>query len=109
VHLDFWADIGIVCGALLALAAVIAGGARIMRALWRRARREEDLRDMLLGDAERGIPSISQRIESLAEQVGDLRLLLDEHIRWHSTPGGRPAGGPPPVVNGPQRGRGGRG
>jgi hypothetical protein len=116
MHLDFWADLGIVCGALLALGGVVVGGTHIMRNIWRRARREEDLRLMLMGDPDHKppIPSISTRIDTLTATVAQLvtenallRETLEEHIRWHGVPGGRPAGGPTPTVNGPRRrGRG---
>ena len=118
MHVDFWANVGIICAAILSLGGVIAGGVHFMRALWRRARREEDLREMLMGDPNHKppIPSISERLEAalaeqrannaaLVSQIAHLQVTLDEHIQWHASPGGRPAKPTVPRPNGPAPGR----
>lgn len=80
--IEQWQALGIICGAILALAGVLLLVGKGLSMLWQ-WRFGNELKRAL------------ERIEAK----------LDEHLRWHDEPRGRPAGGPPLQHNGPRRGR----
>lgn len=98
MRLDFWQALGIVSGALVALFTLIGLVYRwVMRPVWRTIRRLNLLADDLLGDRTRGIPSLTQRLQTQTEQTAHLANRLDEHLSWHSGGGRSRANGPRPV------------
>jgi hypothetical protein len=100
MRLDFWANLGVVSGALLAFTGVVLMAARLARGAWAFLRREEEARDALLGDKAKGIKSIKEELRELRTDVAGVRAELAEHVRWHGNPGNRPAGGTTPRPDG---------
>jgi hypothetical protein len=92
MSLDSWQALGIVCGALLALTTLVGLVYRkvirpVWRAAWRTIKRFNLVADQLLGDKEKGIPSMTERMSKLEKQLG-------EHLEWHDPK--RRANGPRP-------------
>ena len=78
MRLETWQGIGIVCGAILAVAGVLVLVARGLRGMWRMAR----------------------KLTELLEQLKTLNERLETHLEWHADPGGNPATpGRPPRSN----------
>ncbi len=103
-HLDFWSALGIVCGALIALLTLVGLIWRwVVRPVWRTIKRLNEVADDLLGDRERNIPSLTERLRTQAAATAQLREALDEHLAWHRPP----VNGPRPAVRPPGSGRGG--
>jgi len=106
--LDQWQALGIVCGALLALFALVKViYRRAAQPMWRAVKTWTRVAEDLLGDTDRGVPSLMDRLKSLdesqralADQQTDLGRQLAEHLEWHSGPGGVPASPAPARPNG---------
>jgi hypothetical protein len=82
MRLDLFQSIGVVCSALLALGTLIVVVLRkvvrpVWRAAWRTIRRLNQVADDLLGDKEKKIPSMTERMSALETK-------LDEHLVWHN-------------------------
>jgi len=84
VTLDQWQAIGIVCGAILALAGVVLLVGKGLSMLWQWRFGNE-------------LKATVDRIESA---VAEVKEELAEHTRWHPEPGGRPAKAVQPRPNG---------
>lgn len=87
--IEEWQAVGVVCGAILAVAALMGliyrGVVRpVWRAAWRTIKRLNLVADDLLGDSAKKIPSMTQRMAALERK-------LDDHLSWHADPKGRPA------------------
>lgn len=88
MRLDDWQALGVICGALVALCALLGIVYRwVVRPVWRTIRRLNEVADDLLGDKARNIPSLTQRLAAQTEQVAQLGRRLDEHLTWHSARG----------------------
>lgn len=102
MSLEDWQALGVVCGSLIAVLTLLGLAARGLRRMWRAAwrtiRRLNEVADDLLGDEQKGIPSMTDRVQML-----DRRLA--EHLEWHASPGGQPAR---PVAGRPNGGTPGR-
>lgn len=79
MHLQTWAAVGIVAGAILAVLGVVAVAIRAARALFRTLKKLDVLADDLLGDTARNMPSIVERVRTLDGKLND-------HINWHNPP-----------------------
>lgn len=76
--------IGIVCGTILSVCAVIVIVYKVVSAVWRTIQRLNAVADDLLGDKVRGTPSLTQRVADLSRQVADLQSEHAKHMReWH--------------------------
>lgn len=97
LHLDFWQALGIVCGALAALLALLGLIYRwLVRPVIRIIRRLNEVADLLLGEPARGDRPARP---SMAERMSTMERLLNEHLASHGGPGpGRGRG----RVNGPR-------
>lgn len=63
MRLDDWQALGVICGALVALCALLGIVYRwVVRPVWRTIRRLNEVADDLLGDKARNIPSLTQRL-----------------------------------------------
>jgi hypothetical protein len=92
VHLEDWQALGIVCGALLALLALVGTLARkVVRPMWRFLRSATQLVEQLTGDKDKGVPSLMDRLEMLNNNQTEQGRRLSEHLEWHGNPGGQPA------------------
>ena len=74
-----WSAVGIIAGAILAVLAVLGMVLKALRAGYRTWKKVDRLADDLLGDAERDMPSIVERVRNLDGK-------LAEHISWHNPP-----------------------
>jgi hypothetical protein len=93
VTVEQWQEIGIVCGALIALLTLIGllytkVARPVWRAAWRTIRRLNEVADDLLGDKAKGVPSMTQRMAAVERGQR-------EHLDWHSARGR--ANGPQPA------------
>jgi hypothetical protein len=78
MRLDQWQALGIVCGSIIALMTLIGLLYRwVVRPVWRTLRRLNEVADQLLGDKNRRIPSMTERMSALESK-------LDEHLAWHN-------------------------
>jgi hypothetical protein len=106
MHIDFWASVGIVCGAVLTAATLVTQAYRkVVRPLWRYLagtfRRTNAAADSLLGDKAKGIPSITERMTRveagqsrledgaalLAERLTAVEEALDRNVKWRAAAG----------------------
>lgn len=101
--MDFWTQLGIVCGAIIALLAVGSWTARGIRRVWHLMRKVNRLLDQTLGDPVAGKPSLMQRVQSIERTQDDIRQQLAEHLQWHADPQGQPARSTQPRPNGTGR------
>lgn len=113
MQLDFWQALGVVSGALIAVMTLIGLLWRwVVRPVFQTIKRLNRVADDLLGDRERRIPSLTERVVTqtaateqnsatlarLADQVTQQGHRIDEHLSWHSG-GGRLNGlAPAPVT-----------
>ncbi len=87
-HIEWWAYVTAVCTALLAVLAVYRKVVKpVLRAIWRTIKRLNTMSDAFLGDREKGIPSLPERIAALEEAHATLANKLEEHQRWHAATG----------------------
>ena len=103
--LDDWQALTIVCGAILAVAAVAVLIVKVVRRAWHVVKLFNRLGlwlDQALGKP--GQPGLMEQVAGLNEQVVDIRRQLDAHLRWHGHPGDRPARPMRPQPNGDQPG-----
>lgn len=89
---DLWQQVGMVCGALIALLTLVGlvwtKGIRPMwRSAWRILHRLDQVADDILGDRTKGKPSIVDYVRAVDGK-------LTEHLNWHSD-GGRSNGDRP--------------
>lgn len=60
----------------------VAGVATVLRQAWRTWKKLDVLADNLLGDADRGVPSLVDRVKAVDAK-------LDDHLAWHAGSNGR--------------------
>lgn len=102
---DVWSQVGIICGALIALFTLLGlvwtkAVRPMFRGTKRFVRRMNQVADDLLGDQARGIPSMIDRQVRTEKAVAELDRKLNEHILAHDAthPGLRVAPSAPAVV-----------
>jgi hypothetical protein len=99
MRLEDWQAIGIVSGALIALISLVGLLHRkLVRPMWRAIKMWTKVAEQLLGDKDRGIPSLMEQLNTLAENQMAQGRQLAAHLEWHAEPGGQPAA---PVRPGP--------
>jgi len=79
VTIEQWQALGIICGAILALAGVLLLVGKGLSMLWQWRFGNE-----------------------IKASLDRLERKLDQHLKWHDDPRGRPAGGAPLQPNGPR-------
>lgn len=81
-----WQELGIVCGALLALGTLIGLTYRaVIRPVWRTIKRLNQVADILLGDRARAIPSLPERLDHIVSKAAALDQQMQAHLEWHAT------------------------
>lgn len=101
--LDQWQALGIVCGSILAaLTLVTLVYRKAVQPMWRTFKLGARLIEQLVGDRDTGVPSLMDRLAHLDANQAAVQRQLDEHLRWHASPGGRPAKLVPGKPNGPR-------
>jgi len=105
MSVEDWQAVGIVCGALLAVLTLLGLLYRkLVLPMWRAIRMWTKVAEQLLGDKERGVPSLMEQLNALAENQVAQGQQLAEHLEWHANPGGHPASPARPKPNsGPSR------
>lgn len=99
--IDQWQAIGIVCGSLIAFITLIGLLRRkVLQPMWRSMKLAARLLEQLTGDPEGGVPSLMDRLAQLDANQTAVQVKLDEHLRWHASPGGGPAKASPAQPNG---------
>ncbi len=89
LHLDQFAALGVVCGALVALLTLLGLLTRwVVLPVLRIIRRLNEVADQLLGDPRKKIPSMTERMTALEAGQVELRAQVQEHQDWHAV-GGR--------------------
>ena len=97
--LDTWQAIGIVCGALLAALTLLGVlYTKAVRPMWRAFKRLGLMADLFLGDREKNLPSLPEKVDAL-------RAELHAHVQTYHVPA--PGSRAAPQGNG-QHGRHGR-
>jgi hypothetical protein len=92
VRVEDWQNLGIVCGSLLALLALLGVlDRKVVRPMWRSLKTAARLLEQLTGDKATGVPSLMDQLAKLGTNQVRLEQKLSEHLQWHSDPGGRPA------------------
>jgi hypothetical protein len=92
MRLEDWQGLGVICGALLALVTLIGVLRRkVVSPVWRAIKVFTRLGEQLLGDPERGLPSLMDRLEMLNTAQTEQGRKLAEHLEWHGNPAGQPA------------------
>jgi hypothetical protein len=88
-----WQEISVVCGALLALSAVLLLAAKGLSRLWQWRFGDEIKATMARIEAEqKRIEADRARAEQrLVASMDRVEEKLDQHLLWHDTPPGRPA------------------
>lgn len=92
MDIQAWQELGIICGALLALGTLTGLiWRRVVQPVYRLIRRLNQVADVLLGDRVKKIPSLQERLDNMvmqaevhAQATRALERQLAEHIEWHS-------------------------
>lgn len=83
--LEDWEALGIVCGALIAFLTLVGLTWRWgVRPVWRTLRRLNEVADLLLGDKEREVPSLQDRLGVFSDRISAAEKAHAEHLRWHT-------------------------
>lgn len=91
MRLEIWQAIGVVSGSALALLTLIGLLHRkVVKPMWRAIRMWTRVAEQLLGDKEKGVPSLMDQLNSLAEMQKAQARQLSEHLEWHSATAVRP-------------------
>jgi hypothetical protein len=78
-------EIGYVSAALIAALSLVGLLYRkLVRPMWRAIKMWTKVAEQLLGDKERGVPSLMEQLNSLAENQKAQARQLTEHLDWHS-------------------------
>jgi hypothetical protein len=70
--------------AILAIAGVLVLLSKVVRFVFRLARRAGKFFDQWFGDREAGVPSMPERMAQVTDQLMQQGHRLDEHLTWHS-------------------------
>lgn len=92
--MDFWARVGVVCGALLAAGAVLWKTLRGLLRMWHLMRKANAFFDDV---HQAGGPA------ALLDRLEGIEAALSQHLAWHGYPGGAPARPVRPYPNGDGR------
>lgn len=83
--LEDWQALGIICAALLSLLTLMGLTWRWgVRPVWRTLRRLNEVADLLLGDKEREMPSLQDRLGVFSDRLSAAEKAHAEHLRWHT-------------------------
>jgi len=105
MHVEQWQALGIICGALLALWALLTQiHRRVLRPVWQSFRNAAQLLEQLTGDKAKGIPSLMDRLAQVAENQRVQGTQLAAHLEWHGQEAEQPPATQPVKSNG-QAGR----
>ena len=92
--LEDWQALGIVCGALIAFLTLVGLTWRWgVRPVWRTLRRLNEVADLLLGDKDRDVPSLQDRLGVLNDRISAAERRHAEHLSSHAQL--LPPNGPP--------------
>ena len=84
MHVEQWQALGVVCGALLALLALLGQVQRkVVRPVWRSLKNAAQLLEQLTGDKAKGIPSLMDQLGAVARNQREQGQQLAEHLEWH--------------------------
>jgi hypothetical protein len=84
VALDDWQALGIISAALLSLVTLLGLTWRWgVRPVWRTLRRLNEVADLLLGDKERDVPSLQDRLGVLNDRISAAERRHAEHLSSH--------------------------
>lgn len=105
MNLQAWAGVGIVCGTILGIYAVLVLIWKGIQGMWRRARKAEDLFNQLLTNNQQ-LAANNVQLAAVVSGLADLTDRFEEHLALpHGNPGGQPPTWVQPKPNGPRPGR----